>query len=110
MTSSDPVKAGSVFSAEVITANRLTDGKVVYRRGDGGWSADLAEALTLSGEALAAELDRARAEPDTAVVGIYSHALEGGEPAHLRERIRAQGPTVQAGAGLPLSKIQSKAS
>lgn len=83
---------------DVITANRLSDGRVVFRTA-GGWSADVAEAERLDGkDAVAAALEGAQA--DTAanlVVDVYAIAVaeEAGRlvPAKLRERIRATGPT-----------------
>ena len=32
---------------KTVTANRLTDGRVVYRTAAGGWSEDLVEAIRL---------------------------------------------------------------
>jgi hypothetical protein len=89
---------------QVITANRLGDGRVAFLA-DGGWSQRIDKALVLeSREETEAAL--ARAEADAAaneVVGPYAIdvRLERGrpEPLRLRERIRLTGPT--AGNSLP---------
>lgn len=84
----------TVLALHVISANRLADGVVVYRCGECTWSETFSDALVLSGEALEAELVRARADEVSGVVGVYAHVVRDGAPAHLRDRIRAEGPTV----------------
>jgi hypothetical protein len=85
---------------QIVTANNLIDGAVVYRTAEGRWSADIGQALGVSGEAEAKAL-LALAETDAArqiVVGPYLVEVEGepGQWQHKswRERIRAEGPTV----------------
>jgi hypothetical protein len=83
---------------DIITANRLKDGLVVFQAA-GGWSYDIREAEVLDGkETVAAALQRA--ETDAArniVVDPYPVAVTltaaGIVPTRLRERIRADGPT-----------------
>lgn len=75
-----------------LTANRLTDGRVVYHAADGAWAEEIAEAATFADEAaaLAAPHDAAP------VVGVYAIAVEAGAPTgqkRLRESIRRNGPT-----------------
>ncbi len=88
------------MTLQAITANRLSDGLVVYLSRRGGWSERLDDALTTSGRDDAARLLR-QAEGAAArdVVGPYLIDLtRGGEnlrPARRREAIRAQGPTVE---------------
>ena len=83
----------------MVTANRLSDGVVVFLDADGGWSEDFHRGATLSGEAAkAAALETAaKAERENVVVGAYWIDLEkrGGRfvPKALREAIRASGPT-----------------
>ena len=83
----------------MVTANRLTDGVVVFLDAEGGWSEDFHRGATLSGEAAkAAALETAaKAERENLVVGAYWIELEqrGGRyvPKALREAIRASGPT-----------------
>ena len=81
-----------------VTANRLADGAVVFRRGDGQWSLRVEEAATAGQDEAGALL--AAAERDAAaaiVVGPYLIEIDsvGGEPRPVgyRERIRAYGPS-----------------
>ncbi|HUI16396.1 MAG TPA: DUF2849 domain-containing protein [Alphaproteobacteria bacterium] len=92
------------MNLEVVTANRLKDGRTVYL-GESGWSENLEEAR-LAGSAAAAQALLALAERSVErneVVGPYLIEVieEGGHlvPARRRERIRAEGPTVAAGSG-----------
>jgi hypothetical protein len=83
----------------VITANRLSDGAVVFLRPDGQWSTSYAEAEIAGtvprSEALLALADASARRQE--VVGHYVFAVdEAGVPRALRERIRADGPTVKA--------------
>lgn len=81
----------------VITANRLRDGAVIYRTGDGGWSTQLADAVIVDTEAAVRDLLAASAREGTVAVAAYAAPVEvsGGRvvPGNLRERIRASGPT-----------------
>jgi len=87
---------------EMITANRLTDGHVVYLDAEGGWAEDFRGGLVL-GDAAAREtaLEQGQAAA-TANVVVEPYAIElemrAGHlaPRTLRERIRAEGPTVGA--------------
>jgi len=83
----------------VVTANRVTDGAVVYRGPDGGWTTKLDAA------AVATDATRARAmiaeatADDLRAVGPYIAPVEltdKGErrPGNLRELIRLSGPTI----------------
>ena len=88
------------MSYQVATANRLTDGAVVFLAHDAGWTESL-DAVWLAGDAAeaAAILDCAeRSVATRTVVGPYliEVELEGGRarPVKLREAIRANGPTV----------------
>jgi Protein of unknown function (DUF2849) len=80
---------------EVITANRLTDGIVVYLASDGTWVEDLARARVAvsEDEIKVLESEAARAVAERRVVGTYpmAVAVEDGTPTALsvRERIRA---------------------
>jgi hypothetical protein len=90
--------------SEVITANRLTDGVVVFRAG-GGWVEDFAEAAVYEDdEAAKAALARAREdEAGNLVVDAYPVVVEmrAGHyaPKALREAIRAAGPTIRLDLG-----------
>ena len=83
---------------DVITANSLGDGRVVFQTGT-GWAHDIAAAEILpSKEALEAALARANADAAANRV-VEPYAIEvkrdAGRlvPTKLRERIRAEGPT-----------------
>jgi hypothetical protein len=83
---------------EIITANSLGGGRVVFQT-PAGWSRDIAGAeLLFSQEAVAAALARAAADAAAnLVVDPYAievkHGPNGLTPLRLRERIRAEGPT-----------------
>lgn len=83
----------------VVTANRVGDGAVVYRRADGGWSTDLAAAAVTSDAAIARELFKDAVADDLRAVGSYiapvKFSPEGKvRPGNLRETIRLGGPTI----------------
>ncbi len=90
---------------QMITANRLDDGRVVFLDADGGWSEDFHRGAVLSDEAGKSEAV-ARAQASAAanqVVDPYPIELEmrAGHlaPKALRERIRASGPTIRTDLG-----------
>ena len=80
-----------------VLVSRLRDGAVVFLRTDGQWStayaeAEIAQAVSRS-EALLALADASARRQE--VVGHYIFAVdEAGVPRALRERIRADGPSV----------------
>jgi predicted NAD/FAD-binding protein len=87
----------------IVTANRTSDGAVVHRTENGGWTTDLDEA------AVATTLDAARALLASAAadsvraIGAYAAPVSPQAdgrvgPGNLRERIRTTGPTVAFGA------------
>jgi hypothetical protein len=81
---------------KVLTANRLSDGAVVYLADDGGWTRDFADAARLYPDAAAGALEQALARPRV-LVGAYLVEVEGEvveKRERLREAIRARGPTV----------------
>ena len=84
----------------VVTANRLSDGAVVYRRVDGDWATALADATVTTSAAVAQELlaaaesDRLRAvDPYVAPVKVAADGCV--HPGNLRESIRSGGPTIE---------------
>lgn len=90
-------------STQAVTANRLTDGIVVYRTPDGGWSEDVADAATASDKEAQQEL-LARAQADPVVVGPYLFAVDRdgqGRPyaTSNREVIRSHGPSIRTDLG-----------
>lgn len=84
------------FVPQVVTANDLLGGDVIYLAGD-GWVRDLsqAEVFTDEAEAQLRLIDAAR-QTDR-VVGAYladvRRGPDGPEPAHFREAFRATGPS-----------------
>ena len=90
--------------SEVITANRLVDGVVVFQAAT-GWVEDFAAAAVYADDATAkAALDVAKLdEGRNLVVDAYAVAVEtrGGHlaPKGLREAIRAAGPTTRPDLG-----------
>jgi len=85
---------------QMVTANRLTDGAVVFLAADGSWAERLADGQPApEGEAAAALLKLAEAAVRTEVVGPYLIDVGPGADGRLvalryRERIRAEGPSV----------------
>jgi hypothetical protein len=83
----------------VVTANRVTDGAVIYRSADGGWTTELDEAeVTTDPTSARAMITEATAD-DLRAVGPYIAPVElteSGErrPGNLRELIRLSGPTI----------------
>jgi hypothetical protein len=79
----------------VITANRLTDGVVVYLASDGEWTERIANARVADGdeETKALEAEAENAVRERRVVAVYpmAVALRDGavDPLSVRDRIRA---------------------
>jgi hypothetical protein len=91
--------------SEIITANRLIDGVVLFQDADGGWSEDFGRAAILP-DAEAAKAALALAKHDEArnlIVEPYAVVVElrNGHfaPKALRELIRACGPTIHPELG-----------
>ncbi len=86
--------------AQVMTANRLRDGAVVYLAADGSWSTNISDGAVARDAVAAERLTAAgnQAAADQVVVGPYLIAVavkdDGVEPVGTRERIRALGPSV----------------
>jgi hypothetical protein len=83
----------------VVTANRVGDGAVVYRRADGGWTTELDRAAVTTDAARARELITAATADDLRAVGSYIAPVKltaDGDvrPGNLRELIRLSGPTI----------------
>lgn len=93
------------MTVQIVTANRLDDGAVVYLDGEGGWSGridDSRRALSPEdGEALMALADQAVADCQVVEPYLIDIADEQGavRPLHYREAIRAKGPTVRLDLG-----------
>ena len=86
------------FRPCVLTANDLFDGDVVYLTPDGAWTRYPGAARLFEDEAEANRCLAAAKAQEDAIVGPYlAHAVPGGdggpEPAHIREVLRAAGPS-----------------
>ena len=86
-----------VHGPVVVTANRLSDGAVIYRAAVGGWTTRLAAAAVVTTAQAAKDLLAAANLDDIEAVGAYVAPVEivGDriEPGNLRELIRVGGPT-----------------
>ena len=95
----------TIEKGQVMTANRLRDGDVVFLTRSGAWSEKIDDAV-LALEPLAIAALEARAADDveaTLITGQYlfdAERLEGKIRAlHIRERMRTLGPTVRLDLG-----------
>ncbi len=94
---------------KVLTANRLTDGIAVWLDANGAWVTSLQDALVARhAEAVTALEDIGKkAYADNKVVDV--NVIEVQEtngvlwPLRLRERIRAQGPTMEYAPGYAIA-------
>jgi hypothetical protein len=81
----------------VVTANRLSDGVVIYRTADNRWTTQIAAAAVVTTVPAATELLHAAIADDISAVGAYIAPVEVDagriRPGNMRERIRLQGPT-----------------
>lgn len=93
-------KAAKPFRPVVATGNHLRSGAVIYREADGTWSGEIGRAeIADTPEAAENLLTRAKADHDACIVVepmlIDVDRIGGrGAARSLRERIRAEGPTV----------------
>jgi hypothetical protein len=88
-----------ITGPSMVTANRASDGVVIYRTAQQGWSGNLSDAAIVhTSDAARALLNEANAD-DVGAIGAYIAPVElknGGEikPGNLRERIRSNGLTI----------------
>lgn len=87
------------MTAWIVTANRLSDGAVVFRTASSGWSVAVTDAALHGAEAAPDALKAGEADVRRhIVVGAYlvevATGPDGPAPVEFRERIRARGPTV----------------
>lgn len=93
-------KAAKPFRPVVATGNHLRSGAVIYREAGGTWSGEIGRAeIADSPEAADALLAFAKADHDAGIVVEpmlidVDRKAGRGAPRSLRERIRADGPTV----------------
>ncbi len=93
------------MARQIVTANRLSDGRVVYLTASAHWSEDPAGAA-VAPDSEAAKALLARAEADAARARVVApYLIELSEdpgvalPRRYRERIRAAGPSVRPDLG-----------
>ncbi len=114
MTSPLEQKKTKVTGPVVVTANRVGDGAVVYRRADGGWSEELDAAVVVTDTAAANALMTGALDDDLRAVGPYIapvKLLPGGrvQPGNLRESIRRGGPTIALPAAFATMAMRDRA-
>lgn len=80
---------------KILTGNNLETGDVVWWMGS-GWSRHVADAVDVDegGEAIAAREEGARRVNAPYVIEAME-TPEGPRPAHIKDRVRALGPTVR---------------
>jgi hypothetical protein len=80
---------------KLLTGNDLKSGDVIWWDGK-GWSRKIEDAVDVgdSGEAILATEEAAQRVNASYVVEAIS-TLEGPRPAHIKDRVRALGPTVR---------------
>ncbi|WP_156678620.1 DUF2849 domain-containing protein [Sphingomonas profundi] len=85
---------------KIVTGNDLESGDVIWWTGE-GWSRHVAEAVDAGshGEAIAATEEAARRVNGPYVIDATETA-DGPRPAHIKDRIRAAGPTVRPDLGV----------
>ena len=89
------------MESEIVTANRLIDGTVVYLTENNSWSEMIADACLATSETKKAALLETAAQDlkNRKIVGAYAMAAEdsplGPVPQSQRERVRAAGPTIR---------------
>ncbi|MCE2518892.1 MAG: DUF2849 domain-containing protein [Alphaproteobacteria bacterium] len=86
------------FRPCILTANDLIDGEVVYLAPDGAWTRRPVDARLFEDEGEANRSLAAAEAQEDAIVGPYlAAAAPGGhlgpEPVHIREVLRATGPS-----------------
>ena len=91
---------------QIVTANEIMSGQVVFLTPQGGWSTDPAEAAFAesreAAEALLARGLASNARSEAELVALIAAGRDAGGrpyPTRKRERIRALGPTVRRDLG-----------
>ena len=88
-----------ITGPSVVTANRTSDGVVIWRTGAKGWSTDLADAAIVRTSDDARALLAEAIDDDIGAIGAYIAPVELKDgkvvPGNLRERIRVKGLTIE---------------
>lgn len=96
-------KAAKAGPQKIVTANRLTDGRVIFLGPGNRWIADVGEAATFEDgapidAAMAFGREQIAARQVTELYPVDVELVDGRPvPVRLRERVRAFGPTVAYG-------------
>lgn len=94
---------------KVLTGNRLTDGIAVWLNASGLWSENLQEALVARHAEAVASLETIGKRDFAANLVVDVNVVDVAEvdgklrPLRLRERIRAEGPTMEYAPGYPVA-------
>ena len=87
------------MSAQILTANRLIDGAVVFLAADGSWNTHLTGVHTATDKESAAALEAIGARDAAAQIVVAPYLIDVAEengrlvPTRYREHIRAFGPS-----------------
>jgi len=95
----DQQKKLKIAGPHVVTANRTSDGAVIWRTARNGWSTAIADAAVVRTSDDAKALWAEAVADDVGAVGSYIapvavDAAGSISPGNLRERIRATGTTI----------------
>jgi hypothetical protein len=97
-------KAAKAGPQKAVTANRLSDGLVIFLTEDNNWSLSIGDAALFSdGPELEAALAFGKKQQDEVRFLVDAYAIDivivddKPVPSRIRERIRAEGPTVVYG-------------
>lgn len=101
--------AKRITGPQMIVANRLLDGRVVFMRADGSWSAIAGEAATAESEGDIAVLtglaQQSADSNDVLSVELIEATERDGKPypAHMKFAMQAEGPSVRKDLGYQVS-------
>ena len=99
MTSPLEQKKLRITGPSIVTANRTSDGVVIYRTSAKEWSTELSDAAVVRTTDAARDLWAEAIADDLGAIGSYIAPVQIGsdgtiEPGNLRESIRLRGTTI----------------
>lgn len=101
--------ARKIKGPQMIVANRLLDGRVVFLKADGTWTAVAGQAATATDEpgveALEVLAQKSADANEVLSVEVIDAADKGGRPypAHMKFAMQAEGPSVRRDLGYQVS-------
>jgi len=101
--------AKKINGPQIIIANRLLDGRVVFLTKDSGWSNVAEDAVVAVEETRVVDLVTRAAKSEAANEVISATAIEaelsggGAYPAHIKFAMQARGPSVRPDLGYQVS-------